>query len=94
MIEEFDIEIIPMKLVRGKSLVQAIVEEDPRLVSQQYVLNDTERDDWYKDIMKFLVIEHCPEQLNRLQRRALKVKSKLYDQEWPFVQKRLGRDIS
>lgn len=78
ILQQFDIDIMPMELVRGKGIVQAIAKIDPHLVSQQYVLYEINQEDWYKDIMHLLVIGHCTGHMNISQRKELKVKAQNY----------------
>jgi len=54
-IARIQLEIQPTKLVRGQALTKTIAETDPNLVSQQYVLDDISRDDWYSDILFYLL---------------------------------------
>jgi len=78
ILQEFNIEIQPMKLVRGQALTKTMAEVGHDLVSQQYLLEDVSKDEWYGDIIFYLLNQCCPPHLNAVQRRALKLKSSSY----------------
>ena len=67
-----------MKLVRGQQLAQTMVTEGRRLVQQVYELEDVCPDEWYRDIINYLLNHWCPSHLNPVQKRALRFKSQRY----------------
>ncbi|HEX4851449.1 MAG TPA: hypothetical protein VFV08_11615 [Puia sp.] len=77
-LQEFDMEIIPAKLVRGQVLVQTIANMDPNLIKQQYVLNSQDASGWYDDLSTFLIAGKYPSKMKASQRRALKIKAQHY----------------
>lgn len=75
MLQEYDIEIQPIKLVRGQGLTRTMAEMDPNLVAQHYNLEDVFRGDWYDDIIYYLFNQRCLDHLSVVQRRELHLKS-------------------
>lgn len=77
IIQEYDVEIQPMKIVCGQALTQTIATV-PELVQQVYELQEVSPDEWYDDIVNFLLNHKCPNHLNPVQKRALRMKSQRY----------------
>ncbi|XP_057863203.1 uncharacterized protein LOC131071404 [Cryptomeria japonica] len=73
-IQEYDIEIQPMRLVRGQALAQTLAVDGPRLVQQVYAIEDVTLDEWYKDIVCYLLNHRCPAHMAPAQKRALRLK--------------------
>ena len=67
-----------MKLVRGQQLAQTMATEGPGIVQQVYELDDVHPDEWYQDIISYLLNHRCPSHLNPVQKRALRFKSQRY----------------
>lgn len=67
LLQEYDMEIQPMKLVRGQELTQTIVETTaevgPELIVQQYQFEDVSLGEWYDDIIYYLLNHKCPPRL-------------------------------
>lgn len=78
ILQEFDIEIQLMKLVRGQGLTRMMVETKQGLVCQMYTNEGIVTDIWYQDIVYYLLQNCSPDGLNGSQRRALKNKSISY----------------
>lgn len=78
IIQEFDIEIQPMKLVRGQALAQTLAIDGRGLVQQIYELEDVTTDEWYKDIVTYLLNHRCPARMTPTQKRALRIKCQHY----------------
>ena len=55
-----------------------MASEGPRLVQQVYELEDVHPDEWYQDIINYLLNHQNPSHLNPVQERALRFKSKRY----------------
>lgn len=56
ILQEFYLEIQPMKLVRGQGLTKMIVEnEEQIMVSQVYTNENLIKDVWYQDIVFYLL---------------------------------------
>lgn len=75
MLQEYDIEVQPMKLVRGQGLMRKMLEMGSDLVAQHYNLEDVSLGDLYDDIIHYLLNQQCLDHLNAMQRRALHLKS-------------------
>lgn len=71
MLQEYDIEIKLMNLVRGQGLTRTMVEMGPDLIVQHYNIEDVSPVGWYDDIIHYLLNQGCPDHLNVVQRRAL-----------------------
>jgi len=67
-----------MKLVRGQALTETIVVKGLGLVNQAYVLEEVSPDEWYDDIVYYLLTQRCPPYMNPSQGRALKYKSQRF----------------
>lgn len=78
IIQEFDIEIQPMKLVRGQALAQTLAIDGPRLIQQVYELEDVTPNEWYKEIVTYLLNNKCPARMTPTQKRALRIKCQHY----------------
>lgn len=78
ILQEFNIKIQPMKLVRGQGLMKMMVQIEQGLVCQVYTNEGLVTDVLYQDIFYYLLQNHYPEGLNGSQRRALKNKSSSY----------------
>lgn len=63
-IQEYDIEIQPMKLVRGQQLAQTMALDGPGLVAQIDELEELQLEEWYWDIISYLLNHRCPSHLN------------------------------
>lgn len=59
-----------MKIVRGQALTQTIAT-GPELVQQGYELQEVSLDEWYDNIVYFLLNHKCPNHLKLVQKRAL-----------------------
>lgn len=55
MLQEYDIEIQPMKLVRKQGLTQTMAEIGPELTVQNYNIEEVSPDGWYDDIVYYLL---------------------------------------
>ena len=75
IIQEYDMEIQPMKLVRGQALAQTLSTTGPGLVQQVYVLEEVSPDEWYDDVVHYLLNHKSPSHLNSVQKRSLRMKS-------------------
>jgi hypothetical protein len=78
ILQEFDLEIHPMKLVRGQGLFKAMADVDLSISCQQYTMQSFTRDPWYEDIIYLLLNNRCPDGMKATQRRALRLKSAHY----------------
>lgn len=74
--QEYDMEIHPMKLIWGKSLTHKIVEIELKLMVQQYHYEDVSPDEYYDDIIYYLLNNKFPPRLQGVQKWALKLRSK------------------
>ena len=78
-IQEYDLEIKPIKIVKGQGLVQLLTEKE---VSVNFVVEDHDNpnieQEWYKDIVYYLQNLICPDYLVDHQRRALRLKASKY----------------
>lgn len=77
-IQDYDIELQPMKLVWGQALTQTMAVEGPGLVQQAYVLTNVSQEEWYSDIMSYLVDHRYPTPMNSTQKRAFRLKCQCY----------------
>lgn len=77
-IQEYDIYIQPMKLVREQNLAQKIAYDGLDLMQQVYELEVVCPNKLYKDIIKYLLNQKCPSHYNLVQKKELKLKSKRY----------------
>ena len=66
ILQEFDIEIQPMKLVRGQGLAKFIshTKQDQGLVLYAYTNESVISDFQYQDIVYFLLQDRCPNGMN------------------------------
>jgi hypothetical protein len=90
VVQEFDLDIKPAKLVKGQGLCKLAVEaqdqanEDPgwenemTLWCNEVAYISPRQDSWYKDLAYLLHHRACPENLNPRERRALRLKSAQY----------------
>lgn len=78
ILQEYDLRIHPMKLVRGQGLSKAMVDVDKSITCQQYTVQSFTKDLWYTDLIFFLLNNICPNRMNATQRRALRMKSAHY----------------
>jgi hypothetical protein len=77
ILQEFDLEIHPMKLVQGQSLSKA-VPDDSSISCQQYTMQSFTHDPWYVDIIHLLLNNRCPNGMKATQRRAHRLKGSHY----------------
>jgi hypothetical protein len=90
VVQEFDLDIKPAKLVKGQGLCKLAAEaqdqanEDSRwenemaLWCNEVAYISPRQDSWYKDLNYLLHHGACPENLNPKERRALRLKSAQY----------------
>ena len=78
ILQEFDLEIHPMKLVIGTSLSKSMVNASDNIICQQYKTQSFSNDPWYVDIVYFMLNNQCPEGMNATQRSMLRMKSSHY----------------
>jgi hypothetical protein len=90
VVQEFDIDIRPAKLVRGQGLCKLTVEvqdqeneypgweNEMMLWYNEVAYISPRQDSWYKDLAYLLHHESCPENLNPRERRVLRLKSAQY----------------
>ncbi|XP_057862524.1 uncharacterized protein LOC131070880 [Cryptomeria japonica] len=80
-IQEYDLEIRPTKLVRGRGLCQLIAEgileeqelDDFEDLSKVLFVNTI--DEWYSNIAFFLTYGECPQHLSLKEKRSIKLKA-------------------
>ena len=83
-IQEYDLEIKPIKIVKGQGLAQLLTEKSSghtvNLISEQksHIFHIDEDHEWYKDIIYFLRNLSCLDYLVDHQRRALRLKAEKY----------------
>jgi len=85
-IQEFDLDIKPTKLVRGRSLCQLIADnvpketgdEEEKVEDMPTVLFVTTIDEWYSNIAHFLTYGECPSHLSYKEKRTVKLKAANY----------------
>ena len=83
-IQEYDLEIKPIKIVKGQGLAQLLTKKinshAVNLASEHesHILHIDEDHEWYKDIIYFLRNLSCPDHLVDHQRRALRLKAEKY----------------
>lgn len=92
-IQEYDLEIKPTKLVRGRGLCQLMAEGIP----EERELDDSEdlpkvlfvstTDEWYSNIAFFLAYGECPQHLSFKEKRSIKLKARTCIMGYWFVQK-------
>jgi hypothetical protein len=75
-IQEYDIEIKPVKIVKGQGLAQLLT--DSKLQQNNMILYIDEDHEWYKDIIFYLRHMTCPDHLVDHQRRALRLRASKY----------------
>ena len=75
VIQEYDMKIQPMKLVQGQALAQTLSTTGPGLVQQVYMLEEVSPDEWYDDVVHYLLNHKSPSHLNSVQKRSLRMKS-------------------
>ena len=80
ILQEFEIEIRPMALVRGQGLAKFIANTgvDQSLVFYAYTNEGIISNIWYHDIVYFLLQGKCPNGMNGFQQRALRTKCTSY----------------
>ena len=75
ILQEYDLEMQPMKIVRGQGLSRAMAEETPRIKCQTYTVASITQDPWYTDLVYLLLNNKCPEGLPPHKCHALWMKS-------------------
>lgn len=93
MLQEYDIEIQPMKLVRGRTLTRTMAEIVPKITTQQYHLQYFLPDEWYDDVVFCFLNQKCPAHLNTVQRRVLRLKSASYMLKREILYKKIHEGI-
>ena len=84
LIQEYDLEIKPIKIVKGQGLAQLLTKKGNNhainLVEEQesHILRIDENHEWYKDIVYFLRNLSCLDHLVDHQRRALRLNVEKY----------------
>lgn len=79
-IQEYDLEIKPTKLVRGRGLYQLMAEGIPKeqelddFEDLPKVLFVSTTDEWYSNIAFFLTYGECPQHLSFKEKRSIKLK--------------------
>lgn len=68
ILQEFDLEIHLMKLVRGQGLSQAMAIDTPHIQCWKYTLQSFTQDPWYTDLAFILLNNKCHEGLTTTQR--------------------------
>jgi hypothetical protein len=90
VVQEFDLDIKPAKLVKGQGLCKLAAEAQDQenedfgwenemaLWCNEVAYISPTQDSWYKDLTYLLHHGACPENLNPKERRALRLKSAQY----------------
>lgn len=68
-VQEYDLDIKPTKVIRGKGLCELISEGDDNELSQEVadvhvVLFLSSKDEWYVEIALFLTYGECPSHMH------------------------------
>ena len=88
-VQEYDIEIKPIKLVRGNALYKAFAEDQQsKEEDTPKVLMVSLQDPWFSNIAYYLTYGKCPKGLTAKQRRDLKTKALKYVIHDDFLYKR------
>jgi hypothetical protein len=80
-IQEYDLEIKPIKIVKGEGLAQMPIESNQEAIQMgereqiNMVVSELEHDEWYFDIIYYLKNLSCPNHLLDYKRRALRLKT-------------------
>ena len=82
-VQEYDLDIKPTNLVRGKGLCKAIAEgssKEKEEIEEEMplVLFIGNVDEWFSNIAYFLTYGECPDHLSPKEKRTLKLKSMKY----------------
>ena len=83
---EFDIEIKPTKLIKGKGLARMMAESNHKVLELNLNGSDVKilecpnvfQSEWYHDIVQFLETMDCPPDMDKSKRRAFKLKATKY----------------
>lgn len=73
-VQEFDVDIRPMKLVHGQGLYKLIEESEKGETYPNFLFFGL-RDEWFSDIAYFLTYGRCPDHLKGKYRRSLQLRA-------------------
>jgi hypothetical protein len=78
-IQEYDLEIKPINIIKGKGLAQMLTESNNEAIQLgeneqvNVIVSELEHDEWYVDIIYYLKNLSCPNHLVDHKKRALKL---------------------
>lgn len=75
ILQEYDLEMQPMKIVQCRGLSRAMAEETPRIECQTYTVDSITQDTWHTDLVYLLLNNKCLEGLPSHKCHTLQMKS-------------------
>jgi hypothetical protein len=83
-IHEYDLEIKPSKIIKGKGLAKMLTERNQEAIEIgekeqiNIIVSEIENNEWYSDVIYYLKNLTCPDHLVDHKRRALRLKAMKY----------------